>query len=273
MKGVLTTMMISKLKIAAAVLLAVAFVGTGAGMVTYNTLKAASGKAPVVAPPALADDAAQPPEKDKRADAAARHDSQNNLKQIMLALHGYHDVNGRFPPAAVYDKDGNPLLSWRVLILPYVGEDALYKQFKLDEPWDSANNKPLLAKMPKVFAPVAGKPKEPHSTYYQVFTGPGSIFEGKTGMKILDIKDGTSNTFAVVEAGNPVEWSKPADLSYAADEALPKLGGMFKDSFNAATADGAVHTIRSDFDEKMMKAAITHSGGEPIDFDALKKKK
>src|SRR5262249_30142494 len=83
--------------------------------------------------------------------AASRTRSANNLKQIGLAMHNYHDVNGAFPPAAVCDKTGKPMLSWRVLILPYIEQDALYKEFKLDEPWDSEHNKKLLAKMPKVY--------------------------------------------------------------------------------------------------------------------------
>src|SRR5947209_11024222 len=134
--------------------------------------------------------------------AKERNRSANNLKQIVLALHNYHDNFGMFPPAAYVDRshpknqalprldldaeqlakakgevqvDGKsvklPLLSWRVAILPYIEEQALYQQFHLDEPWDSAHNKTLLAKMPKLYAPVRGKTKEPGMTYYQVFTG------------------------------------------------------------------------------------------------------
>src|ERR1700694_3210717 len=75
-------------------------------------------------------------------------------------MHAIHDTEGRFPPAVVYGKDGKPLLSWRVLILPHMNQDELYKQFKLDEPWDSANNLPLLAKMPPDYAPPPGKDLE-----------------------------------------------------------------------------------------------------------------
>src|SRR4051794_14898536 len=73
--------------------------------------------------------------------------SQNNLKQIALAFHNYESANG-FSPADISDKDGKPILSWRVAILPYIEEDALPRQFKLDEPWDSENNKKLIEKMP-----------------------------------------------------------------------------------------------------------------------------
>jgi len=83
--------------------------------------------------------------------AAARANSTNNLKQMGLAMHNYMDVNKSFPAHAVYSKDGKPLLSWRVMILPYIEQDALYRQFKLDEPWDSDHNKKLMAQMPKIY--------------------------------------------------------------------------------------------------------------------------
>src|SRR4051794_3818491 len=84
-------------------------------------------------------------------EAARRSQCVNNLKQIGLAMHNYNSAYDVFPPAVITDPDGKPLLSWRVLLLPFLDEQALYEQFKLDEPWDSPNNKPLLSRMPKVF--------------------------------------------------------------------------------------------------------------------------
>src|SRR5262249_49383960 len=98
--------------------------------------------------------------------------SSNNMKQLGLAMHIYHDANKHPPAHAIYSKDGKPLLSWRVAVLPYIEQNELYQQFKFDEPWDSAHNKKLLEKMPQLYAPVRGKTKVPYATYYQVFTGP-----------------------------------------------------------------------------------------------------
>ncbi|HEY1381054.1 MAG TPA: sigma-70 family RNA polymerase sigma factor [Gemmataceae bacterium] len=111
-------------------------------------------------------------EPDRTAGAAQRRRSMNNLKQIMIAVHNYHDANSRLP-ADIRGKDGKPLLSWRVEILPYLEQDNLYKQFKLDEPWDSEHNLKLLHHMPVSYR--AGiEPKDSTHTYYQAFAGPGT---------------------------------------------------------------------------------------------------
>src|SRR5580692_2246885 len=147
--------------------------------------------------------------------------SKNNLKQIVLAFHNYHETNNQFP-GDILDKDGKPLLSWRVAILPFLEEEKLYKEFKLDEPWDSDNNKKLIEKMPKLYAPVRVKAKA-GETFYQVFTGENALFGGKKKPSIpASIPDGTSTTGMVFEAGEPVIWSKPADLPFDAKKPLPK---------------------------------------------------
>jgi uncharacterized protein (TIGR03067 family) len=203
--------------------------------------------------------------------AADRAHSQNNLKQIAIAFYNYHDLNQRLPARAILSKGGQPLLSWRVQLLPHLEENDLYKQFKLDEPWDSDHNKKLLEKMPAVYAPVAGKTKEPHSTYYQVFTGPGTVFDSEKRLTFgaISAADGTSNTLLVVEAGEAVLWTKPDDLKYDPKGPLPKLGGMFQDVFHAALTDGSVRAIRRQFDADLFRLLITWNDGRLVDFDKL----
>ncbi len=211
-------------------------------------------------------------DQDKATEAANRIKSSNNLKQLALAMCNYESAYGRYPPAAILSADSKPLLSWRVLILPYVEQDALYKEFHLDEPWDSEHNKKLLARMPKLYAPVGGvKTKEPQSTFYQVFTGKDTVFEDPKGNRIADITDGTSNTILIVEAGAAVPWTKPEDLAYDADKALPKLGGLLKDGFNVALCDGSVHFIKKKFDEHTMRLLITRNDGQPVRLKDLEK--
>jgi hypothetical protein len=214
--------------------------------------------------------AAPVPKADPEVTKAHLDASVNNLKQIVLACHSYHDAFGAFPTNSA-DKDGKPLLSWRVLILPFLEEEELFKQFKLGEPWDSAANKKLIEKTPKLYAPirVRGKPGE---TFYQVFYGEGALFGPK--MKppaIVGITDGTSNTALVVEAGESVIWTKPADLPFDENKVLPKLGGLFGGDLHVGMCDGSVMAVKKDFDAKEMKNLIMPADGNVIDLDKLKK--
>jgi hypothetical protein len=207
--------------------------------------------------------------------------SSVSIKQIGLAIHNYHEVNGHLPPAVVRDKDGRPLYSWRVALLPYIEEVSLYKQFNLDEPWDSEHNKTLIEKMPRVYAPALGGNDAPGLTRYQVFVGPGTAFE-KPGLTWADFPDGLRSTLLVVEAGEPVVWSQPVDLAYAPAGPLPQLGAGYKKpvhflcrevwrnpGFVVSFADGSVRFIQSSTDERLLRAIITRNGGERVDVTDL----
>jgi hypothetical protein len=165
------------------------------------------------------------------------------------------------------------LLSWRVALLPYLDQVDLYRQFKLDEAWDSQHNKQLLAKMPTVFAPARGTPKEPHSTFCQVFVGTGAaVFQGKEGQRLQDIAKGTSATAMLAEAADAVPWTKPADLPYDDDKPLPKLGSHFPDGLYMLFADSSVWFIRKDYDEGILRKVISQNGdfADRGDLDKLK---
>ena len=152
------------------------------------------------------------------------------------------------------------------LLLPYIEQENLYKQFKLDEPWDSTNNKKLLAEMPDVLR-VGIEPKDATKTYYQGSAGPGTIFEPGQKLKFSDIPDGTSNTIAVVEAGPPVEWTKPADIGYDPKKDLPKRDGPFTNVLMVGTGDGAVYALKPDADETTLRRLIERADGEVVSFD------
>jgi prepilin-type processing-associated H-X9-DG protein len=212
--------------------------------------------------------------------AARRAQSVNNLKQIGLALHNFHSANDHFPPVAIRDKSGKPLLSWRVAILPFIEQSGLFNEFKLDEPWDSPHNKALLERMPVVYSvPVASA--EPGMTFYQGFRGPGTIFDpsSKNGVGIREITDGTSNTIAVVEAREAVPWTKPdAEVPFdgapptraeSVQKLLTLLGGHFPGGFNALFADGSVRFLKTSINVITLRALITRNGGEVISSDSF----
>jgi prepilin-type processing-associated H-X9-DG protein len=194
--------------------------------------------------------------------AADRTKSSNNLKQMALAFHNYLDTYGHFP-RDIADKNGKALLSWRVAILPFVEEAEVYNQFKLDEAWDSETNKKLLEKMPKLYTAPRGKFAK-GQTFYESFAGPGAFMSGKD-LKLPDITDGTSNTFMVVEAGEAVPWTKPADVAFDPKKPLPNLGGIFDSDFNVSFADGSVRYVKKGVKDEILKKYITFNGGEVTD--------
>jgi hypothetical protein len=210
--------------------------------------------------------AALVPAVSKVREGAAHVQSQNNLKQIGLAIHNYHDAIGHLPQD-ILDKNGKPLLR----ILPYIEQDNLYKQFKLDEPWDSDNNKPLSQAMVKVFlAPNAALPAKPEFglTNYRGISGPGAIFEPGKKIRLTDITDGTSNTIMVIETDELVPWAKPEDYPFDPKKPLPKIVAPGnKNVFQALFADGSVHALKTSLSEKTLKAAFTRAGGEVVDLD------
>lgn len=216
--------------------------------------------------PALVD----APTAEARTPRQAQIQHENNLKQIGLAMHAYHDAFKRFPPAATVDKAGKPLLSWRVAILPFLEQEKLYNQFKQDEPWDSAHNIKLLETIPAVYAPLDDGKGGRTKTAYCVFAGPGTVFDGNKGISFVAITDGTSNTILVVEAGEGVPWTKPQDLPYSDKEALPKLG-QGKNGFAVLMCDGSVKQFRSDFDVQQMRYAILRADGNVVDFGKLER--
>jgi uncharacterized protein DUF1559/uncharacterized protein DUF4190 len=190
----------------------------------------------------------------------------NNLKQIALAMHDYESAFGSFPPAATYDKDGKPLLSWRVLLLPYLEETGLYQQFHLDEAWDSPNNKPLADRMPRMFQCPSGDLTQGLTTY-EVIVDPRSMFTGKpTGVPVSSVIDGTSKTLLVVEGTSPVPWTKPSERSLGSSKPVLGMGSKHQGGFYAAMADGSVRFIKTAGDDAIsledLRALVTRDGHE-----------
>jgi prepilin-type processing-associated H-X9-DG protein len=198
-------------------------------------------------------------------EAARRAQCTNNLKQIGLAMHFYHDANNAYPKPAITDKDGKPLLSWRVAILPYIEQASLYQKFHLDEPWDSPHNKALIVQMPTYLCP--SRPNaQPGTTTYRCLVGPGALFEEGKATTMADVTDGTSNTLAVVESQEAVPWTKPDELKFdpAAGASLFGVGSFHPGGFNALFADGSVRFISATIDKQVFKSLITRAGHDGV---------
>jgi hypothetical protein len=211
-------------------------------------------------------------------EARIRVQTIERFKKIAIAFHEYHDGQKRLPPAALYSKDGRPLLSWRVLILPYLGHKDLFAQFKLDEPWDSPHNKGLLRFMPHLYEPheQLAVAREPHTTFCQVFVGSGTAFEKVEGCQFSDFPDGISSTILFVEASKAVPWTKPEDLVYAADRPLPQLGAArrstsfffnVRNSFCIAWGDASIQSMLlkdQEAADESLRIGITRNDGRQI---------
>jgi hypothetical protein len=208
-------------------------------------------------------------------ESARRMQSQNNLRQIGIAMHNHHDVWKVFPASHSLTKDGKPGLSWRVHILPFVEQNALYDQFHLDEPWDSEHNKKLIGKMPDVYKSPTSRAGEGKTVYLGVkgknaaFVAPAESDKGKTnppGISLAAVVDGTSNTIMVVEAGDEkaVTWTKPDDFEPDDKDPLKGLLNPGARGFNAAFCDGAVRLIAKTIDAKTLKRLFQRNDGEPV---------
>lgn len=205
--------------------------------------------------------------------AATKSQCVNNLKQIMLAMHNYLDADPSkaFPPAYRADKAGKPLLSWRVLILPHVEQNDLYKEFHLDEAWDSPHNKALISRMPAVYRCPSQSDENTrnHKTTYVVPRGNSTMFPGATGLKLKEITDGTSNTIAVVDVGDDraVIWTAPDDWEVEATLKPETVLNHHQTGSPAGFADGSVHFHKANIKPDVLGKFLTPRGGEVISSD------
>jgi hypothetical protein len=200
---------------------------------------------------------------------AKAQQSKNNLKQFGLAMHNWHDVYKVFPAHANYSEDGKPLLSWRVHLLPYLGQVELYQKFYLNEPWDSEHNKLLISQMPDVFAvPGSAVAKDGKTGYvFPILPDGSAITTGtKDGIQFKEITDGTSNTAMIIVADNEhsVIWTKPEDLEIDPDKPLAGLRFDSEGRFQVTFADGSVRGILKSIDPNVWLAVLTRAGEEVI---------
>jgi len=192
-------------------------------------------------------------------EAARRMQSSNNAKQLMLSIHNYESAYRQIPPRATKSPNGKPLLSWRVAMLPYIDQNALYQQFHLDEPWDSEHNIKLLDKMPQTFNHPSYVGPAGHTVYLAPYYE--STIWNADKPKFAGVTDGLSNTIAIFEVNDAhaVPWTKPDDLDL--DE-VELLDCFRPTGSNVAMFDGSVRFISPEIDASVLKAMVTSAGGE-----------
>ena len=198
----------------------------------------------------------------------------NNMKQIALAMHNFESTYGHLPPAVLTDKPGKVPYSWRVAILPFIEQQALYDQYDFSEPWDGPKNKKLLDKIPLIYQHPLEQGKSFNTSYY-VPTGDVTIFPpGDPGMGIGKVSDGLSNTIMTIEAKLNVPWTKPEDFPVNIDlknpnQPAPAIPTYTLNLIRVGLGDGSVRTLPTTIHSQMLRAMFTRAAGEIINWNVI----
>lgn len=215
----------------------------------------------------------------KAREAARRAQSMNNEKQILLALHNYHDTYQTLPPAYIPDKDGKPMHSWRVLILPFIEQQGLHSRYDFSKPWDSPENLAVADSMPPVYrSPFDAENKQTaNHTSYLFFAGKNTVFDGGKAMSFAGITDGLSNTLVLCEVNNSgIVWTQPTDLDaaqldFAIHELKEQKSGQItsalSDGVVSGMLDGSVRFISDRANPEDLRSAVNPNDGRAVMLD------
>jgi hypothetical protein len=192
--------------------------------------------------------------------AAQRTHASNSLKQIALAMHNYHDAYGHLPPSVIVEN--GVARSWRVEILPFLEQDALYRLYRKDLPWDSPENQRVLQQMPAIYA-APGRPAGT-KTGFRAIAGPHGALGRPGGTRFADVVDGTSNSMLAVECDVLVAWTEPDEFAPTPETLIGH--GLRPEGFLAAMMDGSVRMISNSVEPAMLQALLTIDGGEQVNY-------
>lgn len=184
------------------------------------------------------------------------------LGKLAAAFNAYQAEHGHYPPSAVIGPDGKTLHSWRVELLPYLGERELFEAYKLDERWDSEHNKPLIKKIPGIYSTSVWTQKG--DADYFVVTGKGTLFDADAAVGRESATDAPGETILVLQSHQRIPWTKPADIETSdGQEPVCPFRGHGK-GFYAAFADGTVKLVSKDTDAASVRAMFTKAGGDEV---------
>ena len=201
-----------------------------------------------------------------------------NLKMIGFAMLDYAEVYGCFPPAYIPDKEGRPMHSWRVLIMPFLNEQAFLDSYRFDEPWNSPHNRALAHGVPHGMDPnypiyhcPSDRDSDKWDTSFVMVVGPQTISDGPSATGRNDVPDGISNTVFIVEmCDSGIHWMEPRDLRF--DEMSFKINdpdgrglrSKHPGGVSVVTGDCVVHVLRLDIDPRVLKGLLTRNGREIV---------
>jgi hypothetical protein len=188
-----------------------------------------------------------------------------------LAVANYHEAYGSFPPAYVADRNGKPMHSWRVLILPFLEQKELYNRYNFAEPWNGPNNINLASQIGSIYLRSGLESDQVQTTSFVAVVGPQTAWPGSRPATKTDLGDGSNNTLIVVEVPDrQFRWMEPKDLgfdrmSFRINDGSNRGLGSRLGGARVVTAGGSVSTLPDDFDPARLKAMLTANGGEKVE--------
>lgn len=189
-----------------------------------------------------------------------------------MAVANYESAHGHLPPAYQLGPDGRPWHSWRVLVLPYIEGDALFKRYRFDEPWDGPNNRRLAEQMPKTLA-FHGTDRPTTTTNYLAVVGPETLWPGPVGLRRSVFGDWGETIHIAENTGLGVQWMEPRDLdsrtmNFDFNHPLG-LSSWYKYPA-AAMADGSIRSFHDGYDHESLRRMLTARGTFPVNDPAVR---
>jgi prepilin-type processing-associated H-X9-DG protein len=203
-------------------------------------------------------------------EAARRAQCSNNLRQIGLAMMSYESANGSLPPAQCVDSAGQPTVSWRVALLPYMDHAHLFQAINTQLPWDSELNRVTTSKPLAIYRCPSDSKDSPGSTHtsYVAITGPKTVFDGNKTCRTVDITDGASNTILAVEVeGSDISWAEPRDMTeeeFLDQFATGAITGPHPGGINVVMCDGSVRFLPSSTPPETVRLLVEKADGQPV---------
>lgn len=194
------------------------------------------------------------------ANGEALEQDRERLRLVLRAMRAYREANGRIPPSVVYDRESGQPRSWRVELLPFLGEEALFEAYRTDEPWDSPHNLDLIAKIPDAYRSSFDK-ADPPGLAVAALVHPDGLFSPEGDVPGADVADGASRTMALATVRLPIPWTRPQDIDALGTENLSDLAWS-DTGVLAGFADGSVHLLR-DLSPALLQQLIVRNDDLP----------
>jgi hypothetical protein len=201
--------------------------------------------------------------------AAWRAQSLNNLKQMGMALQGYHQEHKSFPPAVTTDLLGRPLYGWQAMILPYIEHQELHDRIDFRVPWDDPRNAgPYQTPVTAYLRPPSDRERDAGGYALSHYAANALMLGGNVPRTLQSVSDGASNTITAGEVvsdfkpwGDPTNWR---DITLGINRSAHGFGSVSPGGAGFLFVDGSIRFLKNTIDPHVLKALGTPAGGEKV---------